>query len=122
MPLLAPNLDDRTFDQILAQAKLLIPRYAPTWTNQSEADPGVTLMELFSWMFEMMLYRLNQVPDRNYIKFLELLGIEQAAAQPATAELTFSLTQTNVQTVIVPMGTQASAGGGSQPVIFETDE
>jgi predicted phage baseplate assembly protein len=122
MPLVAPNLDDRTFDQILAQAKLLIPRYAPSWTNQSEADPGITLMELFAWMFEMMLYRLNQVPDRNYIKFLELLGIELTPAQPATAELTFTLTQTNVQTVIIPMGTQAAAGGGSQPVIFETDE
>ena len=122
MPLVAPNLDDRTFDQILAQAKLLIPRYAPAWTNQSEADPGITLMELFSWMFEMMLYRLNQVPDRNYIKFLELLGIEQAPAQPASVELTFTLTQTNVQTVIVPKGTQAAAGGGTLPVIFETDE
>ena len=74
MPLQAPNLDDRTFDQILAQAKLLIPRYAPAWTNQSETDPGITLMELFAWMTEMMIYRLNQVPDRNYIKFLELLG------------------------------------------------
>jgi predicted phage baseplate assembly protein len=122
MPLVAPNLDDRTFDQILSQAKLLIPRYAPTWTNQSEADPGITLMELFAWMFEMMLYRLNQVPDLNYIKFLELLGIELQPAQPATAELTFTLTSSNVQTVIVPMGTQVIAGGGSQPVVFETDE
>jgi predicted phage baseplate assembly protein len=122
MPLVAPNLDDRTFDQILSQAKLLIPRYAPTWTNQSEADPGITLMELFAWMFEMMLYRLNQVPDRNYIKFLELLGIELQPARPAAAELTFTLTSSNVQTVIVPLGTQVTAGGGSQPVVFETDE
>lgn len=122
MPVIAPNLDDRTFDQILAQAKLLIPRYAPAWTNQSENDPGITLMELFAWMFEMMLYRLNQVPDLNYIKFLQLLGIELNPAQPAQAELTFTLTSSNVQTVIIPMGTQAAAGGGSTPVIFETDE
>jgi predicted phage baseplate assembly protein len=122
MPLQAPNLDDRTFDQILAQAKLLIPRYAPTWTNQNESDPGITLMELFAWMTEMLIYRVNQVPERNYIKFLELLGITLTPARPAHAELTFTLTQTNVQTVIIPQGTQAASGGAGQPIIFETDE
>lgn len=121
MPLQAPVLDDRTFDQIVAQAKLLIPRYAPKWTNQSEADPGITLMELFAWMTEMLLYRVNQVPERNYIKFLELLGIQLKPAQPAKAEITFTLTSSNVQTVIVPVGTRVAASG-SPPVVFETDE
>ena len=121
MPLQAPILDDRTFDQILAQAKLLIPRYAPEWTNQSEADPGITLMELFASMTEMMLYRLNQVPDLNYIKFFQLLGIELNSAQPARADITFALTASSVQTVIVPAGTQVAASG-SPPIVFETDE
>jgi predicted phage baseplate assembly protein len=122
MPLQAPILDDRTFDQILAQAKLLIPRYAPAWTNQSETDPGITLMELFAWMTEMLLYRMNQVPDRNYIKFLELLGITLTPARPAHAELTFTLTSSNVQTVIIPAGTQAASSDASPPLVFETDE
>jgi hypothetical protein len=121
MPLLAPNLDDRTFEQIVSQAKLLIPRYAPAWTNQSETDPGITLMELFAWMTEMMLYRINQVPDLNYIKFLQLLGIELNPAQPARADITFTLTSSAVQTVIVPAGTQVAASG-SPPIVFETDE
>src|SRR2546430_11434560 len=99
MPLQAPILDDRTFDQIVSQAKLLIPRYAPAWTNQSEADPGITLTELFAWMTEMILYRLNQVPDLNYIKFLQLLGIELNSAQPARADITFTLTSSLVPTV-----------------------
>ena len=122
MPLQAPILDDRTFDQILAQAKLLIPRYAPAWTNQSETDPGITLMELFAWMTEMLLYRMNQAPDRNYIKFLELLGITLTPARPAHAELTFTLTSSNVQTVIIPAGTQAASSDASPPLVFETDE
>lgn len=121
MPLVAPVLDDRTFDQIVAQAKLLIPRYAPAWTNQNEADPGITLMELFAWMTEMLLYRVNQVPDLNYIKFLQLLGIELTPARPARTDLTFKLTSSNVQTVIIPAGTQVSAAG-SPPMVFETDE
>src|SRR3569833_64460 len=121
MPLTAPVLDDRTFDQIVAQAKLLIPRYAPTWTNQSDTDPGITMMQLFAWMTEMTLYRLNQVPDLNYVKFLQLLGIELQPATPAHADLTFKLTSTSVQTVIIPQGTQVAAAG-SPPVVFETDE
>jgi hypothetical protein len=124
MPLTAPNLDDRTFEQILAQAKLLIPRYAPTWTNQSDADPGVTLMQLFAWMTEGIIFRLNQVPDLNYVKFLQLLGIELTPAQPATVDLTFTLTRPDVPTVTIPAATQAAASGGAggSPVVFETTE
>src|SRR5271155_1597082 len=67
MPLTAPNLDDRQFADIVAEAKTLIPRYAPEWTNFNESDPGITLVELFAWMTEILTYRLNQVPDLNYI-------------------------------------------------------
>ncbi|HSF43584.1 MAG TPA: putative baseplate assembly protein [Thermoanaerobaculia bacterium] len=123
MPLSAPNLDDRTFEDIVADALRLVPRYAPEWTDHHESDPGVTFVQLFAWMTEMTLYRLNQVPERHYIKFLELLGIELEPALPARAELTFALARQDVEVVLVPRGTQiASAEGGGEPVVFETDE
>lgn len=123
MPLTPPNLDDRQFADIVAQAKTLIPRYVPEWTNFNESDPGMTLVELFAWMSEIIIYRLNQVPDRNYIKFLQLIGIELEPAQPATAEVTFTVSQPSVSSVIVPAGTQVSATGSSgQSVIFQIDE
>lgn len=124
MPLVAPNLDDRDFDRILAEAKSLIPRYAPEWTDHNESDPGITLLQLFSWMTEMLIYRLNQVPERNYIEFLRLVGTELKPAHPATAELTFNLTKTAADTVIVPRGTQVavSDGGDGAPLVFETEE
>jgi predicted phage baseplate assembly protein len=123
MPLTAPPLDDRQFADIVAQAKTLIPRYAPEWTNFNESDPGITLVELFAWMTEILLYRLNQVPELNYIKFLQLLGIELEPAQPAKAEVTFAVSNLNVTSVIVPQGTQvAVAGGTGQAIIFETDQ
>ncbi len=122
MPLQAPNLDDRQFSDILAEAKTLIPRYAPEWTNFNESDPGITLVELFAWMTEIIVYRLNQVPDLNYIKFLQLIGIELEPAQPAVAELTFALTRPDIATAIVPMGTQIAATGATgTPILFETD-
>ncbi len=123
MPLTAPNLDDRTFQQIVDQARRRIPRYAPEWTDHNETDPGITLVQLFAWMTEMTLYRLNQVPERNYVKFLELLGIELQPARPARAELTFELARDDLETVIVPRGTEvAAAGDDGQPLVFETDE
>jgi predicted phage baseplate assembly protein len=121
MPLQAPNLDDRQFADIVAEAKTLIPRYLPEWTNFNESDPGITLVELFAWMTEMMLYRLNQTPDLNYIKFLQLIGIELAPARPAAAELSFTLSRPDLVSVIVPQGTQVAAAGGPAPIIFETD-
>ena len=123
MPLIAPNLDDRRFADIVTEAKTLIPRYAPEWTNFNESDPGITLVELFAWMTEILVYRLNQVPNLNYIKFLQLIGIELQPAQPAKAELTFSVARPDVASVIVPLGTQVAAAGGSgQPIVFETDQ
>lgn len=123
MPLIAPNLDDRRFADIVAEAKTLIPRYAPEWTNFNESDPGITLVELFAWMTEILVYRLNQVPNLNYIKFLQLIGIELQPAQPARAELTFTVARPDIPSVIVPLGTQVAAAGGSgEPIVFETDQ
>lgn len=123
MPLSAPELDDRTFDDLVAEALRLVPRYAPEWTDHHDSDPGVTLVQLFAWLTEMTLYRLNQVPERNYVKFLQLLGIELVPALPARAELTFTLARQDVDVVPVPGGTEvAAAGGGGEPLVFETDE
>ena len=66
MPLPMPPLDDRHFQDIVDQAKLLIPHYCREWTDHNVSDPGVTLIELFAWMTDMLLYRVNQVPEKNY--------------------------------------------------------
>ena len=75
MSLPVPNLDDRTFQDIVDEAKRLIPTYCPEWTNHNLTDPGVALIELFAWMTELSLFRLNQVPDAFYTHMLNLLGL-----------------------------------------------
>ena len=84
-----PKLDDRTFEELYRDLRLRIPRYTKEWTNYNESDPGITLLQLFAWLSEMMLVRMNQIPRKNYIKFLQLLGEELRPANPATAHLTF---------------------------------
>ena len=93
MPLQTPSLDDRHFQDIVDQAKRLIPHYCREWTDHNVSDPGVTLIELFAWMTDMLLYRVNLVPDKNYIKFLELIGVQ--LEEPRPRRLLFTSRQRN---------------------------
>lgn len=74
MPLQLPNLDDRTYDDLVEEARSLIPTYAPEWTNHNPSDPGITLIELFAYLTELLIYRLNRVTDANIVSFLKLLN------------------------------------------------
>ncbi|HXI24693.1 MAG TPA: baseplate J/gp47 family protein [Pyrinomonadaceae bacterium] len=78
MPINLPNLDDRTFADLVEEAQALIPVYEPRWTNHNASDPGITLVELFAYLSEMLMYRLNRVTDANVCAFLKLIdGIER---------------------------------------------
>ncbi len=90
MPIRPPNLDDRRYQDIVAEARRLIPQYCPEWTNLGDADPGMTLVQLFAWMTEMTIFRLNRVPDKTYIHFLNFIGEERRPAKPATVPVTFT--------------------------------
>lgn len=122
MPLSEPNIDDRSFEQILAGLRFQIPRYTKEWTNFNDSDPGMTLLQLFAWLSESMLFRMNQVPIKNYVKFLKLLGQELEPPRPASAHLTF-ITKPNVTADPVPPRTQVSAqpADGGDALIFETE-
>ena len=81
MPIRLPNLDDRTFDDLVSELRALIPRYAPAWTDHNVSDPGIMLIELFAWLAEALLYRLNRIPKASEARFLELLGANPVNSQ-----------------------------------------
>jgi predicted phage baseplate assembly protein len=108
MPLPAPNLDDRRFQELVDDAKRMVQQRCPEWTDHNVSDPGVTIIELFAWMTDQLLYRLNRVPDRNYVRFLELLGVRRFPATTARVPLTFWLSGEIENPVRVPAGSQAS--------------
>jgi len=119
----SPNLDDRTFEQIRDEAIRLIPQYCPEWTNFNPSDPGVTLLELFSWMTELVLYRLNRVPDKVYTTLLDLIGVRLRPPQPARTMLTFHLVEGATQGTWVPGGTQVATEPNEEgeSIVFETE-
>ena len=123
MTLPVPVLDDRRFQDIVDEAKRLIPRYCPEWTDHNVSDPGITLIELFAWMTEMILYRVNQVPDKHYTKFLELMGIELFPPVPARTELAFWLSTAQPEAVRVHASTRAGTQRTEQEesIVFMTD-
>ncbi len=121
MSLPVPTLDDRRFQDIVDEAKRMIPTLCPEWTNHNVSDPGVALIELFAWMTEMTIYRLNQVPDAFYTHMLNLIGFEPFPATAARADLTFWLVGAVDHPVIIPEQTRvATTGDIGQSHVFAT--
>ena len=116
MALPIPNLDDRRFQDLVDDAKRLVQQRCPDWTDHNVSDPGVTLIELFAWMTDQVIYRLNRIPDRNYVKFLELIGVSLFPPTAARTQVTFWLTAPQPDVVRIPAATQVAT------VRTETDE
>jgi predicted phage baseplate assembly protein len=108
MVLPAPNLDDRRFQNLVDESKRLVQRRCPEWTDHNVSDPGVTLIETFAYMTDQLLYRLNRVPDRHYIKFLELMGVRLFPPSPATTKVTFWLSAPQENPITVPTGVEVA--------------
>ena len=74
MAMALPNLDNRTYTDLVDQARALIPKLSPEWTDHNPSDPGIVLLELLAWLTEIVIYRVNQVPDAASLAFLQMLN------------------------------------------------
>jgi len=91
VPIRPPALDDRSFDDLVAELLARIPAHTPEWTNPRPGDPGRTLIDLFAWLGDTVLYRANLIPERQRLAFLRLLGQPLKAAVPARGLLALSV-------------------------------
>lgn len=124
MALPAPNLDDRRFQQLVDDAKRLVQQRCPEWTDHNVSDPGVTLIETFAYMVDQLLYRLNRVPDRNYVRFLELVGVRLFPPSAAEADVTFWLSGPQPEAVTIAEGTECATlrTGTEDEIVFTVTE
>ncbi len=104
MPLIVPVLDNRTQVELIDEVQARIAVHTPEWTNRLESDPGVTLIEVFAFLTENLLYRSNFIPERNRLKFLSLLGVPLYEGAAARALVTF-----------------ANERGPRQPILLNSD-
>ncbi|CAM5324202.1 Putative baseplate assembly protein OS=Streptomyces tendae OX=1932 GN=GUR47_26280 PE=4 SV=1 [Streptomyces tendae] len=123
MPLPSPNLDDRRFQQFVDDAKRYIQQRAPEWTDHNVSDPGVTLVETVAHMADQIVYRLNRVPDKNHLAFLDLVGITLFPPSAARTDVTFWLSAPQEDTILVPVGTEVATlrTERDEAVVFATE-
>jgi predicted phage baseplate assembly protein len=106
VPIIPPGLDDRRFDDLVEELLTRIPAHTPEWTHPRQGDPGRTLIELFAWLADTLLYRANLIPERQRLVFLKLLGQPLRAARPArtVVALSYAQEETLVATRLLPGG------------------
>jgi hypothetical protein len=113
-----PVLDDRSYAQLRDELVARIPVYAPEWTDHHPSDPGITLIELFAYLGESLLYRFNQIPDATRVAFLDLLGLQRLAAVPATGMVRFETKEAGG--VLVEVRSRLLAGDVAFQTLDET--
>jgi hypothetical protein len=123
MSLPTPRLDDRTYDQLREELIAKIPSLCPQWTDFNASDPGITIIELMSWMAELLLYRINRIPEKSFIRFLELLGTQLHPPTCAHTWVVFTSAGSPEEKDAphIEYRTRlATASGNNGPVWFET--
>jgi hypothetical protein len=110
VPLPSPILDDRSYQQLRDELIRRIPVYAPEWTDRNASDPGITLIELFAFLGENLLFRFNQIPDATKLAFLRLLQIPLRPAAASRAMVTLANTDPTGASALVPLATEMRAG------------
>lgn len=128
MALELPKLDDLTFQQIVDHAKKRIAFYCPEWTDHNVSDPGITLIELFAEMVEMLLYRVNRLPESVHMTLLNLLGVAPEPPKPARVPVSFYLSREvddgafSSDAVVISAGTEVATIRTEvmAPVVFTT--
>jgi len=120
----SPQLDTRDHETIVATARSLAPHYVREWNAGDESGVGATLLTIVARLLEGIIHRLNDVPLKNFIAFLESIGVKLLPALPARAPITFFLSSGAKEAVTIPARSQVSAKppAGGDPIIFETEK
>jgi uncharacterized phage protein gp47/JayE len=125
MTIPVPQLDDRLWDDLVAEAKAYLKDKTEAWTDFSPGDPGVVLVEVFAHLTELMIYRLNRVPEKAYLEYLRLLGLALRPPAAASVKLEFRSDKPATAPIPIPRGVRVSVNrvsGGEEPPVFTTDD
>lgn len=118
MPIPRYQLDDLNFQDLVQEMVARIPAHTPEWTNPQEGDPGHTIIDLFAWLADTLLYRVNLIPERQRLEFFRLLNLPLRPASAARGLVVLKpAKERSPQAAYVPRYTTVSG-----PVMFETDD
>ncbi|NET62537.1 MAG: hypothetical protein F6K47_42510, partial [Symploca sp. SIO2E6] len=94
MSIPTPKIDRRTEQDIINETSALVEDNTE-WTSPTgeKIDAGLALVRIFGHLASLVRDRLNRLPDKNFIAFLNLLGAQSQPPQPAKVPLTFHLVE-----------------------------
>lgn len=115
-----PNLDDRTVQQIIDQLMALAEREVPDWRPPTEGDAGTMLQTIFAYYSDVIAERLNQVPQKNKLAFLDLMGISLMPPSPASVAVSFTLIEGSPSTTVPRDSVVSAIAANGEEVLFET--
>src|SRR5439155_14266809 len=121
MPIQSPQLDDLRYDAMVQRLLRRIPVYSPEWTDWNDSDPGVTLIQLFSYLAEQVGYRLNQIPEKNYIELLKLLGVRLKPSAAAVSRMGIFLADPTTALGFTLEARSRFLSAAGTPMIYESD-
>lgn len=119
------QLDDLRFQDLVDECRRRITRSCPEWTEVNVSDPGITLIELFAWMTDMLSYRINRLPEKLHVALLALLDVELKPPEAARCELRFGLERPPKSPLLIrarQTEVATARGGAQEPVVFQTTE
>jgi predicted phage baseplate assembly protein len=104
-----PILPGRSASELRETIAARAPYYVPEW-NPDVDDAGTALASVFSVLAADVVSRLNDVPAKHRVAFVEALGFDRRPPQPARAPLQVELTEGAPGNVSIPAGTESVAG------------
>lgn len=124
-PLIDPRTAESLGDDVATKLATNVPEWLPIDPHTGEPDQAsAALIGIVARFGEIVIERLNQAPDKNFLAFLDLLGTAPLPPEPARVPLTFTVSAGSATDAVVPAGTQVAAAaleGETAPVTFETE-
>jgi len=129
----AVDYTSRDYSAILSDMTNLIPNFSPTWTNRDPADFGMTLLELFAYMGDILNYYIDRAANEafistatqraNVLQISNLLGYTPTDLTSATVTLTFQNSTSSPITIpaLTQVATSLITSATTTQIIFETN-
>jgi hypothetical protein len=119
-----PKIDERDSHDLVRQLRKLMPRYTPDLSPDAEEQQLTEAMiRVFARFGEIVIDRLNRAPEKNFLAFLQLVGVSNLPPRAAQVPLTFYLAGGDADFAVIPGRTQVATQplkGEKDPVLFET--
>ncbi|MBD2450060.1 putative baseplate assembly protein [Nostoc sp. FACHB-152] len=118
-----PKIGSKNFETILQEIQKLVPFYTSEWIVSEHQDSGSALLKIFAHLYTGTLQQLNLVPEKNFIAFLDMLGVKLLPAAQARVPVTFKVSDGTIAPVLIPAKTEVTAQAleGGDSIVFETE-